>query len=397
MENRRQPLADLTVIDLGQIYQGPYASFLLAMAGADVIKVEPVGGEKLRGGPGKPPTLSFAMLNSNKRAISLNLKQERGRELLVELARRGDVLLENFAPGVLDRLGVGAEVLRAANPRLIYASGSGFGLSGPDRDQLAMDHTVQAMGGMISITGEPDGPPLRAGGAVADILGGIHLYAGITTALLDRERSGLGATVEVAMQESMYFTFASAYTNYHHTKRTPAPVANGPVGLPMSPYNVYATSDGFLAIICVVDEHWRRLITELGHPEWAEDARFVDRASRARNSEEVDAIVARWAETRSREEAYAAVRRARVPCAPVRDLVEVMEDPHMHARGMLQRIDHRELGFVVLPHSPLRFLDTPPMEIVPSPLAGEHNREVYGDWLGLSEQELAELAERGVI
>ena len=397
METRAQPLENVTVIDLGQIYQGAYTSFLLAMAGADVIKVEPVAGERLRGGTQKPPTMAFAMLNSNKRAVTLNLKQPRGRELLVELARRGDVLVENYAPGVLDRLGVGAEVLRAANPRLVYATASGFGISGPDRDTLAMDHTVQAMGGMMSVTGEPGGPPLRAGGAVADILGGVHLYAAIATALVDRARTGLGATVEVSMQESMFFSFASAYTNYHHTGRTPGPVGNGPLGLPMAPYDVYETSDGHMAIICVTDEHWRRFAAEMGRPELGEDPRFVDRRSRARNAAEVATLVGAWARERTREQAWQALRAARVPAAPVRDLIEVLEDPHMHERGMLQRVEHRELGPVVLPHSPLRFLDAEPEEITSSPLAGEHNREIYGGWLGLSEDQILDLERDGVI
>jgi crotonobetainyl-CoA:carnitine CoA-transferase CaiB-like acyl-CoA transferase len=392
-----QSLSGVRVIDLSQIYQGPYASFLMAMAGADVIKVEPPAGERLRGGPGRPLNMAFAMLNSNKRSVTLDLKKSRGRELLLELAKLADVVLENYAPGVMERLGVGAQRLRDANPRLIYASGTGFGLSGPDRDQLAMDHTVQAMGGMMSVTGERGGPPLRAGGAVADILGGVHLYGAIVTALFERERSGRGQLVEVSMQESMYFTFASAYTNYHHTRRTPGPSGNGPLGAPSAPYNVYATRDGYLAIICVTEEHWQRLLREMGHDELLDDPRFADRTARARHAAEVDALVGSWAASLTRDEAYRATRRARVPAAAVRDLVEVMEDPHMHERGMLQWFDHRELGRVVLPHSPLGFPETPREPLRASPSTGEHNREVYGRWLGLSDAELDALEGEGVI
>lgn len=392
-----QPLAGVRVIDLTQIYQGPYASFLMAMAGADVIKVEPVDGERLRGGRGRPPNLAFAMLNSNKRSVTLDLKQPRGRGLLIELAERADVVVENYAPGVTERLGVGPEVLRRANPRLIYASGTGFGHTGPDRDQLAMDHTVQAMGGMMSVTGAPGGPPVRAGGAVADILGGAHLYGAILTALFERERTGEGRTVEVAMQESMYFTFSSAYTNYHHTGRTPAPAGNGPLGAPNAPYNVYAARDGHLAIICVTDQHWRRLLREMGRADLLDDPRFADRASRGRHAAEIDALVGAWAAGLTREEAYRAARRARVPAAPVRDLVEVMHDEHMHARGMLQHHRHRELGEVVLPHSPIHYAGEERTPLRSSPRAGEHNRDVYGAWLGLSAAELAVLEKDGVI
>jgi crotonobetainyl-CoA:carnitine CoA-transferase CaiB-like acyl-CoA transferase len=179
------PLSDVTVIDFGQIFQGPYASLLLAKAGAFVVKIEPLHGEpgRRRAEPGKSATLPFAMLNQNKHAITLNLKHERGRVLLEEMVRRADVLLENFSPGTMDDLGVGWSRLREINPRLIYATGTGFGISGPDRDNLAMDMTIQAASGIVSVTGFPDGPPVKAGPTLVDFMGGIHLYAGIVTAL----------------------------------------------------------------------------------------------------------------------------------------------------------------------------------------------------------------------
>src|SRR5437870_6928970 len=218
-----RPLAGVTVLDFGQVYQGPYATLLMAQAGADVIKVEPPQGEPLRrrAPPGKSTTFPIAMLNGNKRAITLNLKDERGRALLFRMAEKGDVLLENFAPGVMDRLGVGWNVLHAINPRLVYASGSGYGLSGPDRDNLAMDLTVQAMGGLISVTGFADGPPVKAGPAVVDFLSGIHLYAATVTALFERERTGMGRLVEVAMEEAAYATLTSQLEAFWQTGRVP--------------------------------------------------------------------------------------------------------------------------------------------------------------------------------
>src|ERR1700755_2013880 len=199
-----RPLSDVTVIDFGQIFQGPYASLLLAKAGAFVIKIEPLHGEpgRRRAEPGKSATLPFAMLNQNKHAITLNLKHERGRKLLFRMVERADVLLENFSPGTMDGLGVGWSRLSEINPRLIYATGTGFGISGPDRDNLAMDLTIQAASGIMSVTGAPDGPPMKAGPTLVDFMGGIHLYAGIMTALYDRTQSGEGRLVEVAMQEA---------------------------------------------------------------------------------------------------------------------------------------------------------------------------------------------------
>src|SRR5689334_12453307 len=183
-----RPLAGIVVLDFGQVYQGPYATLLMAKAGADVIKIEPPQGEPLRrrAPPGKSTTFPIAMLNSNKRAVTLNLKHERGRALLFRMVERGDVLLENFAPGVMDRLGVGWEILHRINPRLVYASGSGYGLTGPDRDNLAMDLTIQAVSGLIAATGFPDEPPVKAGPAVVDFISGIHLYAAALTALFER-------------------------------------------------------------------------------------------------------------------------------------------------------------------------------------------------------------------
>src|SRR5436309_7136155 len=246
MERANRPLAGVTVHDYVEVYQGPYASLLLAQAGADVSKIEPPQGEPLRrrAPHGKSTTFPIAMLNSNKRAITLNLKHERGRALLFRMAEKGDVLLENFAPGVMDRLGVGWSVLHKINPRLIYASGSGYGLSGPDRDNLAMDLTIQAMGGLISVTGLPDQPPLKAGPAVVDFLSGIHPYAATVTALFEREQTGKGRLVEVAMQEAAYVTLTSHLETYWHLGRVPPRTGNRSHA--RSPLNVYPTNDGYV-------------------------------------------------------------------------------------------------------------------------------------------------------
>jgi crotonobetainyl-CoA:carnitine CoA-transferase CaiB-like acyl-CoA transferase len=393
------PLNDITVIDLGQIYQGPYATFLLAMAGARVIKVEPPGGEAVRARANAARgSLPLAMLNSNKQGITLNLKTARGRELLIELAKRGDVLLENYAPGVMDRLGVGSEVLLKANPRLIYASGSGYGRSGPKRDFLAMDLTVQAIGGVMSVTGEPDGSPLKAGPAIADFLGGIHLYGGITTALYERTRTGRGRVVEVAMMEAIYPSLASNLGMHYWSEGTlTARTGNRHGGLSMAPYNVYPAKDGHVAIICVTEEHWKNLARVMGRDDLLSDPRYASHTTRAAIMDEVDALVGAWAAGRGKEEIFAIAKAHKIPAAPVRDLTEVTNDPHMHERGMLSWMDHPDLGRVVLPNSPIRFEGTTPMPLVPSPELGQHNRDVYCGWLGLSEGELATMKTDGVI
>ena len=262
MSRPHLPLDGVTVIDFGQIYNGPYATFLMAMAGARVIKIEPKNGENMRrrgavGGAMVP----FAMLNSNKEFVTLNLKSEAGRRLAETMIARADVVLENFAPGVMDRLGLGPDHLMKLNPRLVYAAGSGFGWSGPYRDFQAMDLTVQAMSGIMSITGFADRPPVKAGPAVADFFGGVHLYGAVATALFDRERTGKGRFVEVSMFDSVYASLSSALGLYFGSGGAAAQrTGNRHSGMAEAPYNVYPAADGYLALICVSETHWKSLL-----------------------------------------------------------------------------------------------------------------------------------------
>jgi crotonobetainyl-CoA:carnitine CoA-transferase CaiB-like acyl-CoA transferase len=395
----RLPLAGITVIDFGQIFQGPYATLLMAKAGANVIKIEPPGGEPLRRRalPAKHATLPFAMLNQNKRAVTLNLKHQRGRELLFEMVRRADVLLENFSPGTMDDLGVGWAVLHEINPRLVYATGSGFGITGPDRDNLAMDLTIQAASGIMSVTGAPDGPPMKAGPTLVDFMGGIHLYAGVVTALYERDRSGEGTLVEVAMQETVYSSLAASFEYYHRTGNPPPRTGNRQAGLSTAPYNVYPTRDGHVAIHIVTEGHWKNLVKAMGREDLADDPRFATNADRIRHMDEIDAVVTEWTRTLDKMDLFARCKALRVPCAPVRTAPEVMHDPHMHERGMLERIEHPELGEIVVPNSPLRLHGTAKVPLRPSPRIGEYNEEIYGGWLGLSGAEIAALKAEGTI
>jgi crotonobetainyl-CoA:carnitine CoA-transferase CaiB-like acyl-CoA transferase len=261
-----------------------------------------------------------------------------------------------------------------------------------------MDLTVQAVSGIMSVTGFPDGPPVKAGPAVVDFLGGIHLYAAVVTALYERMITGEGRLVEVAMQETVYPTLASNLAFLYNTEgQVPPRTGNRHGGLAIAPYNVYRAKDGHVAIICVMDAHWRALAAAMGRPELADDARFSSNAARVRHLAETDAAVQGWTETLTRGEVFAATKRHRVPSAPVRDLREVMHDPHMHERGMLEWLDHPDLGRIVVPGSPLRFHGADRVPTTPSPRLGQHNAEVYGDWLGLSAAEIDGLRAEGVI
>lgn len=393
------PLTGVTVIDFGQIYNGPYAGFLMAMAGAKVIKIEPKTGENMRrrgevGGAMVP----FAMLNSNKDFVTLNLKSEEGLALALKLVERADVVLENFAPGVMDRLGLGPQRLMELNPRLVYAAGTGYGWSGPYRDFPAMDLTVQAMAGIMATTGYGDRPPVKAGPAMADFFGGVHLYGAVATALFDRERTGKGRFVEVSMFDSVYASLSSALGYYFgsggaETVRT----GNRHSGMAEAPYNVYEASDGYLAIICVSETHWKSLLKAMGREDLDADPRLGSLKARVENIDFVDETISAYTRQFTRAELDARLKAHRVPCAQVRDLGEVVHDPHMHARGMLRHVDHPLLGDLVLPASPMRYDGEAIDELRPSKAIGADNAAVYRDWLGLGDDEFQQLQKTGAI
>ncbi len=393
------PLSGITVLDLSHIYAGPYATFMMAMAGARVIKIEPLEGENLRSrGDMGGADLPFAMLNSNKQSVTLNLKTEQGKTLFREMAARADVVVENFAPGVMDRLGLGAAALQKINPRLIYGSSSGYGKTGPYRDYPAMDLVMQAMSGVVDSTGYADLPPVKAGAAVCDFGAGTHLYAAVVTALYERERTGRGRVVEVSMQDAIYASLASNYGMLHaRGDSAPARTGNKHAGLGIAPYNAYATKDGYVVLNAPHDHHFRAVLDVIGQPELKTDPRFISRATRVANMAAVDELLEIWSKTQMKHDVAKRMAAAGVPCAAVRTVKEVMHDENMHARGSLQWIDHPVMGRVVLPNSPLIFEGTPRREIEPNVTLGASNEAVLGEWLGHSAKEVAGYKAGGVI
>jgi len=389
-------LAGLVVLDLTQIYNGPYATFMLARGGATVIKVEPPQGENLRKrerGPGVSEP--FAALNGGKQSVVLNLKSAAGRSVLLGLAAKADVVVENFAPGVMDRLGIGEPVLRALNPALIYASGSGYGTTGRYRDYPAMDLSMQAMSGVMATTGMPDGPPVKAGPAVCDFLAGVHLYGAIMTALYRRATTGQGSRVEVSMLDSIYPTLASNTGMHPWGRPGPSRTGNRHGGLAVAPYNVYPASDGHIAILAINDRHWRGVVSVLGLEDMLGDPRFETKASRVRHMEEVDRRVAEGTGRLPKADLFDRLAAVHVPCAPVRELQEVVEDPHLHETRMLRWIEHPELGRVLVHDSPIVFADRPRGDLPPSPSLGRDTREVLGRVLGMDAARIDALAGEG--
>ena len=395
----KPPLSGIVVLDLTQIFNGPYATFLLAAAGATVIKIEPPGGEHLRKRTvNKASQLPYAMLNAGKKSLMLDLKSAKGKEILLELAKKADVLVENFAVGVMDKLGLGAEALKALNPRLIYASSSGYGKTGPYQHYPAMDLTMQAMTGIINATGFQDSPPVKAGPAVSDFLSGIHLYGAITTALLGRERNGQADEVEVSMMEASYFALSSNLGMvFTGEPNIPARTGNRHGALIVCPYNVYPAKDGFVAIIVNHDEHWRKLCTAMNRCDLIEDAAYKNNASRIQRIQTVDDLVGAWTQNLSRKTIFDQLIESGVPCAPVRDLNEVMHDPHLQERGSLTWVDHPEYGHMPLPASPLRFNGEASRPQTPSSPLGADKEELLQTLLHMSVAEIQALEKQGVI
>jgi crotonobetainyl-CoA:carnitine CoA-transferase CaiB-like acyl-CoA transferase len=392
---RPLPLSGIRVLDLGHVFQGPYATFLMAMAGAEVIKIEPPTGDmsRRRGRDGDYP---FRALNGCKRGLVLNLKTERGRELLKELARTADVLVENFAPSVMPRLGLGPEVMLKENPKLIYACASGFGRTGPYAEKLALDLTIQAMSGLMSTTGERDGRPLKAGVPVADFMSGAHLYGAITTALFERERTGRGRVVEVSMLESLYATLLPAAGHAYASQAVPARSGNRHVADSYVPFDTFQASDGHVSVVCATDEHWLKLTDAMGRPDLRENPEFRHLHGRIAAIDEITAEVAKWTSEHTREEISALCERHRIPSAPLRDVLEVLADPHLRARGFLTDVE-TEAGVVALPNSPIRYEGSAMQPLSAPPALGEHSDALLKDLCGLDADEIATLRRDGVI
>lgn len=390
------PLAGVLILDLTQIYNGPYATFLLAQGGATVVKIESPQGEHLRkrhraAGVAEP----FGVLNANKKNVVLDLQTEAGRQALLRMARQADVIVYNYAPGVMERLRLGAAQLREANPDLIIASSTGYGSSGPYRDYPAMDLTVQAMSGVMSITGTPQTPPLKAGPALCDFFAGIHLYGAITTALYERAATGRASMVEVSMLSSVFPSLLSSLGMHASGDTSCKRTGNRHGGLNMAPYNVYAAADGAIAILSVSDAHWQALARTLGQEGWLTDPRFATKETRVRNMDALDAAIETVTRTRPKAALFDLLVAARIPCAPVRELDEVVHDPHLHATGMLKWVQHPLYGEMLAHGSPLQFHAHHTPEYAPSGALGADTEQVMTGLFGLDADAYRELHAAG--
>jgi CoA:oxalate CoA-transferase len=392
-------LDDIRILDLTHVYNGPYATLLLGFFGAEIIKVEPPRGEMARTIlkiPHTDESHAFIMLNSNKKGITLNLKSQRGRELLKELASHSDVIVENFAAGVMDKLGLGYEDLRILNPGLIYASGSGFGRSGPYSNYPAFDPIVQAMTGLMNSTGFPENPPVKAGPPIFDIMTGTHLCAGILAAIHQRDRTGEGTIVETNLFEASLGPLITQMSAYR-VRGLNGRFGNTAPGRLFAPYNTFKTKDGYVLLLVANDEKWQALCKVMQREDLLHDPQYATNAARVKRFDEVDALIAGWTSQHTKQQVMELLTGVDVTCGIVKEIPEVLEDPHLRERGTLQDIEHPTAGKVTVLASPIRLNDDEPTIDSPSPRLGEHNDLIYGKLLGLSTKEIASLREQGII
>ena len=394
-----RPLAGLRVLDLTRVVAGPFATAIFADLGAEVIKVEaPRTGDDYRYGPSKPgeTSLSFQNNNRGKRSITLDVRAPEGRELLLRLVERADALVENFRAGYMARCGLGPEVLQARNPRLVVASLSGFGQTGPRAGEGSYDIVAQASGGLLAMTGFPDGPPVRAGGATADFVGGLYLALGVAVALLERERTGVARVLDLSNQDCIFAIADSAATIHAGIGAKMERVGNAHPFT--SPYDCYATRDGFIALGTASNKLFRKLCQGIGQPELGADERFKNHRVRAANRPQLTHVLAAWMGARRCDEVLAALgpRGVDIPVARVAAPHELVDDPQLAARGMIERHPHPRIGEVVFHGNALKLAGAEPRERALAPELGEANAELFGE-LGVSPAELAGLKERGVV
>jgi crotonobetainyl-CoA:carnitine CoA-transferase CaiB-like acyl-CoA transferase len=398
-QNEFGPLKGLKVIDLSHIMAGPACSMLLADMGADVIKVEKIpGGDDSR--RMVPPTVegesaAFLIMNRNKRGIALNLKTEAGRAVLFRLLKDADVLIENYRRGTMEKMGFGYEVLRAANPKLIYCSISGFGRTGPYADRGGFDLVAQGMTGLMSITGErAGGPPMKAGAPVTDITAGILACVGILAALHSRASTGQGQMVDTSLFEA-----GITHTYWHSAICFATGQAPGPMGTahPLNaPYQAFPASDGWVTVGAANQENWLRLIEALEAPELGADPRFANNAERMRNLSQLTAALTPLFQRRTVLEWLRRLEECGVPAGPVLDIAQMHADPQALAREMIVETTHRVAGKVKSIGLPIKFSDTPGGVHKAAPEMGQHTEDVLREY-GFSDAEIEQMAESGAI
>ena len=410
--NIKKHLEGVRVIDLTAWLAGPFLSMQLAALGAEVIKIErPHTGDPAResvpfAGPagtrfeGRAPediSLIYLKRNRGKKSITLDMKSERGMEIFRMLVAKGDVVLENFAPGTMESFGFDYPKLKAINPKIIFCSISGYGQSGPYRDRTAFDLTIQATSGIMAVNGFPDGPPLRCGPWIGDLIPSLYGLSGILAALVSREKTGQGERIDISMQDCGFSMIMDEALDLLVSRGVPTRQGNrNPRAVPWS---TFPTKDGNIAICVYVNANWKVFLEAIHREDCIKDPRFKNLEERLKHANEVEAMVTEWSQNLSKEEALRILREKKIPCDPVLEAKEVLEDPQLKSRGMIQELSHplaaktgvKAAGF------PIRYSELPAGYPGPAPFLGQHNEEVYLGLLRFSKEEMEQLKREGII
>jgi CoA:oxalate CoA-transferase len=394
------PLEGVRILDLTWVLAGPFASMILCDLGADVVKVErpPIGDVARMTAPlVNGESCYFLSVNRGKRSMAIDLKKEAGRDLFLRLVEQVDVVMENFTPGSMEALGLGYDVLSQRNPRLIYAATSGFGQTGPDRLRPALDIIAQGMGGIMSITGEPRGPPVRPGTSLGDIAAGLFTAIGVLAALHERQRSGRGQMIDVAMLDCQLSILENAFARYFATGAVPGPIGTRhPVA---TPFQAFPTRDGYivLALSWGVENQWELFCATIGRPDLIDDSRFDTGPLRTEHHAELEPILIEALKQKTTAEWVREFDAIGLPCGPLNNIAQAAALPQVKAREMLVEVEHRRIGRFPLPNTPVKLSRTPGGVRGPSPDLGQHTDDVLRELLGLPDEEIGRLREAGAI
>jgi formyl-CoA transferase len=401
--NAERALSGIRILDLTQFEAGTTCTQFLGWLGADVVKIEPPGGEQSRRNRPEVPGLDamfFLVFNANKRSVTIDLKKPEGRALFLQMVENADVVVENFAPGLMEKLGLDYETLHRTNPKIIVARVKGFGLSGPYHEYKSFDMIAQATGGVMSVTGFADREPMRCGAAIGDTGTGIHTAGAILAAYIQRQRTGKGQLVEVAMQEVVANFLRGRYVDHYRDGSPSGRRGNGLMGgIPGGAYPCAPGGPNDYAYIYVQpmnQDMWRDFVTAIGRADLLTDWRCKDAHTRWQHRDALNEIIVAWTTARTKHDVMTILGQAGVPCGATLDTGEILDDPHLNERGQIHTIDHTTRGQFRLPGCPVR-LSASPAPTTPPPLAGQHTEELLSEILGLSKDDVAALRTRGVV
>ena len=394
-----KPLEGIRVLDLTRVLAGPFCTMMLSDLGAEIIKVEVPGtGDDSRSfGPFRNgQSLYFINVNRGKESVAIDLKTEAGKKLLLDLAKKCDVIVENFRPGTMEKLGLGWDVLKVANPRLIYGAVSGFGHSGPDSGRPAYDILVQAMGGVMSITGWPESPPTRVGLSMGDITAAVFLSTGVTSALYQREKTGLGQKVDVSMLDCQLSILENALVRYQVDGKSPTPL--GTRHPTITPFQAFRASDKWFVIAVGNDALWKKFCVSMNRPDLLADTRFATNGDRTKHYDDLIPELERMFEVKARAGWLELLEKAGVPSAPVNTVEDVMLDRQLAARNMFVTVEDEIAGQITIPGNPIKMENVPESPTRPhAPAIGEHTDSILAHVLGLDAATIAALRSQGVV